>query len=134
MKRYLCLMLAVLSALFLCSCSTSPKDETGTPLDFTVVPADDLPKELLQILETKKESPFSLTYTDGNFLYIAIGAGKQPTGGYSYCIHGLWLTDNSIVIDTELLGPSADEQVHKVASYPFVVIKLEHRDEPVVFK
>ena len=89
---------------------------------------------MLQILETKKAAAFSLTYTDGNFLYIAIGAGKQPTGGYSYQIHGLWLADNVIVIDTELLGPSTDEQAHKVASYPFVVVKLEHRDEPVVFK
>lgn len=134
MKRYLSLILAVLSVLLLCSCGSSPQEETGTPLDFTVVPADELPGELLQILQTKKESPFSLTYTDGSFLYIAIGAGKQPTGGYSYSIHGLWLTDNSIVIDTELLGPSAEDQAHKVPSYPFVVVKLEHRDEPVVFK
>ena len=134
MKRYLCLILAVLSVLTLCSCGTSSKNETGTPLEFTVVPVDDLPKELLQILETKKAAPFSLTYTDGSFLYIAIGAGKQPTGGYSYQIHGLWLTDNAIVIDTELLGPSVDEQAHKVPSYPFVVVKLEHCDEPVVFK
>lgn len=134
MKRYLCLFLVVLSVLTICSCGNSSKNETGTPLDFTVVPADDLPKELLQILETKKAAAFSLTYTDGNFLYIAIGAGKQPTGGYSYQIHGLWLADNVIVIDTELLGPSTDEQAHKVASYPFVVVKLEHREEPVVFK
>ncbi len=134
MKRYLSLILAVLSTLLLCACNASPQDETGTPLEFTVVPVDDLPGELLQILETKKEAAFSLTYTDGSFLYIAIGAGKQPTGGYSYAVHGLWLTDNSIVIDTELLGPSTDEQAHKVPSYPFVVVKLEHRDEPVVFK
>ena len=134
MKRYFSFLLAVLSVLLLCSCSSSPKDETGTPLEFTVVPADELPKELLQIIQTKKEAAFSLTYTDGNFLYIVIGAGKQPTGGYCYSIHGLWLTENSIVIDTELLGPSAEDQAHKIPSYPFVVIKTEHRDEPVVFK
>lgn len=134
MKRYFSFILAVLSVLFLCACGSSSQDETGAPLDFTVVPADELPGELLQIIQAKKESAFSLTYTDGSFLYIALGAGKQPTGGYSYSIHGLWLTDNSIVIDTELLGPSVDEQAHKVPSYPFVVVKLEHRDEPVVFK
>ena len=134
MKRSLAFILVVLSVLSLWGCGSSSRGETGTPLDFTVVPADELPGELLGIIRTKKEAPFAFTYTDGNFLYIAIGAGKQPTGGYSYAVHGLWLTDNSIVIDTELLGPSIDEQAHKVASYPFLVIKAEHCDKPVVFK
>ena len=133
MKRLISLMLLLCLTAILGGCSGNTADENRTDLDFTVVTSDQIPSELLQILETKKEGSFALTYSDGSYLYIAIGAGKQPTGGYSYAIQGLWLTDNSICIDADLLGPSADEQTTKVPSYPYIVIKLEHREAPVVF-
>ena len=133
MKRLTSLILLFCLTLTLWGCSTNSAEENRTDLEFTVVTPDQIPGELLQILESKKESSFALTYSDGNYLYIAIGAGKQPTGGYSYAIQGLWLSDNSICIDADLLGPSADEQTAKVPSYPYIVVKLEQRDEPVVF-
>ena len=49
--------------------------------------------------------PFKLTYTDDKNLYIAVGYGAQPTGGYSISIRELYLTENSIVLATELMGP-----------------------------
>lgn len=133
MKRLISTILLFCLTFLMWGCSDNSSDENRTDLDFTVVTSDQVPSELLQILETKKESSFALTYSDGNNLYIAIGAGKQPTGGYSYAIQGLWLTNNSICIDADLLGPSADEQTTKVPSYPYIVVKLEHRDEPVLF-
>ena len=134
MKRLISLILLVCLATMLWGCGSDPSSENRTDLDFTVVTSDQIPSELLQILESKKEGNFALTYSDGSFLYIAIGAGKQPTGGYSYAIQGLWLGDNAIYIDADLLGPSAEEQTTKVPSYPYVVVKLEHREEPVVFQ
>ncbi|MBQ8813192.1 MAG: protease complex subunit PrcB family protein [Lachnospiraceae bacterium] len=134
MKRFFSLILLVCLCALMGACSDNSTAENRTDLDFTVVTRDQIPGELLQILETKKEGNFALTYTDGSWLYIAIGAGKQPTGGYSYAIQGLWLGDNAIHIDADLLGPSAQEQTTKVPSYPYVVVKLEHREEPVVFQ
>lgn len=133
MNRLLSLFLLVCITASLWACQGSG-EENRTNLDFTVVTADQIPGELARILETKKENSFALTYSDGSYLYIVIGAGKQPTGGYSYAVKGLWLTDNAICVDADLIGPSANEQTVKVPSYPYVVIKLEYRDEPVVFK
>ena len=134
MRRISSVILLICLCSLLWACGNSSDIENRTDLDFTVVAHDQIPGELQQILDSKKEETFALTYTDGNYLYIAIGAGKQPTGGYSYAIQGLWLADNAICIDVDLLGPNVDEQQKKIPSYPYVVVKLEHRDEPVIFK
>lgn len=134
MRRIFSVILLICLCSLLWACGNSSDVENRTELDFTVVAHDQIPGELQQILDSKKEETFALTYTDGNYLYIAIGAGKQPTGGYSYAIQGLWLADNAICIDVDLLGPNVDEQQKKIPSYPHVVVKLEHRDEPVIFK
>lgn len=134
MRRIFSVILLICLCSLLWACGNSSDVENRTDLDFTVVAHDQIPGELQQILDSKKEETFALTYTDGNYLYIAIGAGKQPTGGYSYAIQGLWLADNAICIDVDLLGPNVDEQQKKIPSYPHVVVKLEHRDEPVIFK
>ena len=74
-------------------------------LDFTVAGDMDVPDELKKLIAEKQQQPFKLTYSDEQNLYIAVGYGVQPTGGYSISVNDLYLTDNSIVINTELKGP-----------------------------
>ena len=78
-------------------------------LEFAVIGPDETPQELAQIIEEKKNDSFRLTYTSGNDLYIAAGYGKQETGGYSITVPELYLTDNSIIVKTELKGPERSE-------------------------
>ena len=48
--------------LLLAGCTLTEKKEiTGEPLDFTVVPAEDVPDELKTILEANKESEIIFT-------------------------------------------------------------------------
>jgi hypothetical protein len=99
-----------------------------------VVKEADIPEEFLSQIEEKKTMDFRLTYTDGEFLYIARGYGKQPTGGYSIEMQELYLTANTIYFSTALYGPQKGEKVTRNASYPFIVVKLELLAEPVVFE
>ena len=103
-------------------------------LDFTVVADTDIPRELKQIIAEKQQSPFKLTYSDDKNLYIVVGYGKQASGGYSIAVNDLYLTDNSIVLDTELIGPDKGENTGTEPSYPFIVIKTEMSELPVVFQ
>lgn len=103
-------------------------------LDFTVVSDDRLPEELKAILEDKKQNEFKITYTDDKYLYICIGYGEQQTGGYSISVRELYLTENAIYVDTDLLGPSATEVIKETLSYPYIVIKIEYLDKTVVFQ
>lgn len=73
--------------LLLAGCTLTEKKEiTGEPLDFTVVPAEDVPDELKTILEANKESEMMISYRIGDYLYIIRGYGKQETGGCSIAV------------------------------------------------
>lgn len=103
-------------------------------LEYTVIAEDNIPKELLAKIEEKKENAFRLTFEDQGFLYICMGYGTQQTGGYSIAVNALYETANAIYIDTNLIGPSAEEKKNQVKSYPYVVVKTEFLDKPVVFE
>lgn len=116
-------------------CNVSNEDgEKLRDLDFTVVKEGEIPKELADIIEGKKIQNFKLTYTDGENLYIVIGYGEQPTGGYSIAVNEIYLSKNAIYVDTNLIGPSKDENISQVLTYPYIVIKTENIDRSVVFQ
>lgn len=103
-------------------------------LDYTVVEKEEIPEEFLNIIEGKKNEEFKLTYAEGENLYIAVGYGEQNTGGYSISVNELYLTSNSIYVNTSLMGPENDEKVTEGLSYPYAVIKIEYMDKNVVFE
>lgn len=102
-------------------------------LDFTVISEELLPEELSTILEEKKQDVFKVTYVDDGYLYICVGYGEQNTGGYSIAVRALYLMDNGIYIDTNLLGPKAGVEMPEGISYPYIVVKLKYIDKNVIF-
>ncbi len=102
-------------------------------LDCTVIAEDKIPEELLTKIAQKKTEAFRLTFEDRGFLYICVGYGTQETGGYSIAVNALYETANAIYVDTNLIGPAPEEKSNQVESYPYVVIKTEFVDKPVVF-
>ena len=103
-------------------------------LEFTVASPGEIPAELSEIIEQKKKEAFRLTYTNDQNLFIAAGYGEQKTGGYSITVPELYLTENSITIKTELIGPDKQSQECLEPSWPFIVVKTELLEKPVVFK
>lgn len=87
------------------------------------------------MVEEKKTQGFKMTYQDGGFLYICMGYGEQETGGYSIAVNALYETENAVYFDTTLLGPKPGENDGKKQSpsYPYVVVKTEMVEKPVVF-
>ena len=103
-------------------------------LESVIVSEEALPTELKTIIDGKKEKPFQLTYSDKEYLYICIGYGKQETGGYSIVLNDLYLTETEVRVDTTLLGPELSDQAKKTATYPYLVIRTELVEQPVVFR
>lgn len=134
-KRFLAILLGILLLVTAAGCETAEeKTEEIRDLEYTVVKEEDIPEALKTQIEEKKTERFKLTYQDGEYLYIASGYGKQETGGYSIEMEELFLSSNSVHFSTQLLGPKKGERVVKEASYPYIVIKLETVEEPVVFE
>ena len=123
------------AALLFAGCSVEQTNRTKiSDLDYTIAAEADIPEELQNDIEEKKAADFKMTYKDSEFLYIVRGYGEQETGGYSICIRNLYLTSNAIIFETELIGPRKGETISKSPSYPYIVVKVELRDENVVFE
>lgn len=131
---FLAAVLLVFSVLMTGCGRKEQAEDKVRDLEFTVVGQNEIPQELQEIIEQKKREPFRLTYTSAQDLYIAAGYGEQKTGGYSITVPELYLTENSIIIRTELQGPEKEEQTGSEPSYPYIVVKTEFMEEPVVFK
>lgn len=105
-------------------------------LEFTVIAEENIPEELLQVINEKKSEVFKITYQDSGFLYICTGYGEQETGGYSISVNSLYETENAVYFDTTLIGPAPGETDGKKnsPSYPYVIVKTEMIEKPVVFE
>ncbi len=103
-------------------------------LDFTVVEDEDLPVELKKLIDEKKENTLRMTYTTRDHTYMVAGYGKQQTSGYSIRVNDVYLGKNAICVDVSLIGPEAGEQVTEIPTTPYIVLKIEKRDESVIFK
>lgn len=102
-------------------------------LEFTVVEEADLPEELLTSINEKKSTPFKMTYSNDNYIYIVRGYGEQRSGGYSITADELFLAEDGIHFKTTLIGPGKDELVTQVITYPYIVVKTEFQDQKVIW-
>lgn len=126
---------ALFAAVMCCGCSVE-RTENGRirDLEYSIVREEDIPEELKQIIDSKKQQIFKLSYEEKENLYIAVGYGEQQTGGYSIQVKELYLSENAVYFDTELQGPKKEEINQQAKSYPYIVVKTEHREESVVFQ
>lgn len=124
----------LLIAVLICGC-TIQKESTEKlgDLDFTVVKSEDVPEELREMIQEKQESETKLFYADEGYLYVVRGYGKQDTSGYSVEVRECYETENTICIETNLLGPPKGEEIVEKPTYPCVVIKMEYSEKDVVF-
>lgn len=128
-------MVLVIGCIGFTGCSQEEsKNEKVQDLEFTVMGEKDVPQALQELIAKKREKPFKLTYADGQDMYIVIGEGPQTGGGYSVIVKELYLTDNSVVIRTELMGPEKGEASGSDTSYPVLIVKTAYVDKPVVFQ
>lgn len=126
------LMITVLVTLFGCGIEKTDGNRLQD-LEYEII-EDEIPKELAEKIEEKKSADFKLTYENDKYLYIVRGYGEQETGGYSIQILDLYLTQNAVVLHTNLKGPSKDEVKNAAPSYPYIVIRIEHTDKNVILQ
>ena len=74
-------------------------------------------QDFLKELEEKKINPFQMTYMDGEYLYIALGYGEQPTGGFSITIHGLYETGDKLCLETVPKPLDVADLFHMIRKY-----------------
>ena len=134
MRRLGIVIFTVFLLLSLGGCRADSQTESQrTKLDFTVVPEEEIPKELLAKIEEKETGEFRMAYESSGYLFIARGYGQQETGGYSITVRECSEDENTVYLDTVLIGPSHDKPIRKEPSCPRIVVKVEARDKQVQF-
>ncbi len=102
-------------------------------LDFTVCDEGRLPEALVTLIMEKRKEPFRLTYKTKDYMYIVVGYGAQDRKDVGVTITDLYLTQNAIFVDTDLMV--TDEVLeNSMISYPWIAIKCELYDVQVVFQ
>lgn len=103
-------------------------------VEYTVMTEENIPEEVMREINTRKEKEFKLTFRDGENLYICIGYGEKERGGYSVSVLELYEARNGVYVETELTAPNEENpSTKKTPTYPFIVIKTEYQEKPVVF-
>lgn len=135
MQKIISAILCISMLWLLTGCSAEKMNtEKLRDIAFTVVPEDDIPEELEEMIEDKEGDMFKLTFADKGDLYIAVGYGTQKTSGYSIEVKELYETKNAIIIHTNLIGPSNEEKIVERETEPYIVVKMEFVDKNVVFE
>ena len=135
LKKWIALLLLVCGMMGLTGCTMLSEERVKLQdLGFTVLSEEVIPEELKTIIDEKKADPFKLTYSDDAYLYIVIGYGQQNGGGYSIAVNELYLAEESVYVNTTLLGPEQRDTGSKVPSCPYIVLKTDFIDKPVVFE
>ncbi len=133
--KVLVVAMVVVIAYFMTGCSTTDMgSDKVSELDYTVVEDADLPVELKKLIDEKKENTLRMTYTTKDYTYMVVGYGAQETSGYSIRVNDVYLAENAVCMNVSLIGPAADEPVSETKTTPYIVVKIEKREEPVVFK
>lgn len=126
----ICMMLIVL----LCACAKNGMQEKKiSDLEFTVVSPEDISEELRRHIDERKGEAFSLIYKDGENMFLTVGYGRQSGGGYSIRVNDLYLGETSICVSTSLEGPGTGEETGGTESFPYIVLKMEMMNQPVLF-
>lgn len=131
MKRYRVWLLLVLAVLLLTGCSSRREQNGGErqEVEFAVVDERKLPEQLLQIIEENKEHEMRMTFADDGVLYLIRGYGKQKSGGYSIAVTECTEDEEKLYFDTRLIGPQDRDHLPQDPSYPYIVVRVEARDQ-----
>lgn len=133
--KIVCAVVIFLLTIQISGCEGNYKgSEKGLNLEYTVLGETKIPEEFLSQIEEKKADKFELTYRDNEYLYIAKGFGEQKTSGCSISVINLTCEDQTIYFESKLVIPQEKENLNSISSFPYIVIKTELIDFPVVFR
>lgn len=134
-KQYVLASILFAAAMLLCGCGIKKQEEgKGEKVEYTVVSELEIPEELKKMIEEKKPKPFQMSFASENTLYLAVGYGEQPTGGYSIVVERLEETPEVLYFETNFMGPDKEEKVSQRASFPYLVIKMDFRDKEIYYE
>lgn len=123
----------VLLSLCLVGCSLTDGEQKRVAVEFQVVPFDEAPQKLQEIVENHKKEEIKMTWEGEEGLYLIRGYGEQPTGGYSISADAVELSEDGLHVTTTLIPPQQVPAARE-ASYPCIILFVENTGQEVTFE
>jgi hypothetical protein len=133
-KNLGCLFLFFILIFLTVSCEKT--EEGKKEIDFHVCRETEMPDELKEMIEHRKEKPFQLIYEDSAYRYCAAGYGRQERNEYVVAVRDFYETEDMIVLDTVLTGRKGEESWKAGSSEvcPYILIRFDLTGKSVLFK
>lgn len=139
-QRWLRILAGVLTVVvglsLFAECSFYKVKEDGEALTYDICDDTMLPEELLSVINSKKEEPFNLTYSNNTYTYIVICSGRQNRDDVGVVVDKMYMDENAIYIESVLrqTATPSDAVSKDTVSYPYIVLRIARTTTPVVFK
>lgn len=130
---WIVLVVVVFQVLGGCAVEKMETEKIGE-IEYTIVKEVEQPEEIRILIADNYETKMKMSYIDQGMEYIIIGYGEQTTSGYSIEVVEIYETENTVCVDTSLLGPLSGEEIVEVTTYPYIVIAIEENEKPVVYE
>ena len=104
----------------------------GTKHSNDYMKQEEIPREVVELMEQKKEKAFYMTYQVGDVRYLMKGYGEQLSGGYSIQVEEVSESENAVFCKTRLIGPEKADAGSE-PSYPCIVLKIRETEKPIEF-
>ena len=105
-QRWLRILAGVLTVVvglsLFAGCSFYKVKEDGEALTYDICDDTMLPEELLSVINSKKEEPFNLTYSNNTYTYIVICSGRQNRDDVGVVVDKMYMDENAIYIESVL--------------------------------
>lgn len=132
-----CCLFLFLTVIFLTiSCGRLGDEENRKALPFEICKETQLPDELKNIIDERKEKEFQFVYENSACRYVAVGFGRQKNEEYAVAVKEFYEGEEVIVLDTILKNTDWEEgkETGEAAVCPYLVIRCELTEKPVVFR
>lgn len=123
---------AFLLALLSGGCGLYREEAGGWPRSYEETAEEELPEALKERISGEREEPFLAAYGDGTWLYIAVGYGRQETGGYTVRVESLTETEHTLRIRASLTGPGSDAEAAGAAGAPFAAVRTAYTEKRII--
>lgn len=134
MKKIVAFILVLCIGLGVFGCNgvdEAPGDTDCQPIEYEIMDENDVSQKIKEKMFEKQKDPYFFYSSDGNEMYIAIGYGEKPTGGYSIKIESVDQCGEVIIVKTELIEPSKEDVVSTAITYPSIILKIADMDSEV---
>ena len=128
------LIIAVCFGIFT-GCSLYEVKDDGDDLTYDICDDTMLPEELLDVINSKKEGAFNLTYSNNTYTYIVICSGKQNRDDVGIVIENMYTDGNAIYVEWVLRQTATPSDASEdTVSFPYIVLRIARTSLPVVFQ